>query len=194
MIVARGANVPRCMERSVRGKLAGWRSAFGHALVTGSCASILSAATLALCGLRENGRPAGPLNGPSQWVWGTRGALKRAPSLANTAIGYAIHHATSIGWALMQEKFLPASRRPVSLPQAVARSALTSAAACFVDYRIAPRRLQPGFDKQLSRTALLLVYAAFAGGLAVGSRRIPTTARRALRKKLSRTHGMLGRA
>lgn len=167
-------------------KLASWKSALRHALVTGSCASVFSAATLALCGLWETGSAAGPLNGPSQWLWGRHAALKKRPSVKNTATGYAIHHATSIMWALLQEKFLPASRRPASFPQAVARSAVTSAVACFVDYRIAPPRLQPGFERQLSRPALLLVYAAFAGGLAIGTLRIPAIATSVVRKKLGR--------
>ena len=54
------------------------------------------------CGWIENRRPAGPVNGPSQWV-----------------------------------------------------------------YLVAPRRLQPGFEKQLSRPSMLLVYASF--GLALGT-------------------------
>jgi hypothetical protein len=34
-----------------------------------------------------------------------------------------------------------------------------------VDYGLTPRRLQPGFDKQLSLPSMVVVYAAFAAGL-----------------------------
>mgnify|MGYP006154148737 CR=1 FL=1 len=39
--------------------------------------------------------------------------------------------------------------------------------ANFVDYKLTPRRLQPGFEAQLSKKSLFLVYAAFAVGLTV---------------------------
>jgi hypothetical protein len=45
-----------------------------------------------------------------------------------------------------------------------------------VDYKLTPRRLQPGFEAQLSKKSLVYVYAAFAIGLAIGAR---ITARRA---------------
>ena len=53
---------------------------------------------------------------------------------------------------------------------AAAAGAVTAAAvACFVDYRLTPRRLTPGFEHRLSSKALLAVYACFAVGLAIGS-------------------------
>ena len=38
-----------------------------------------------------------------------------------------------------------------------------------VDYQLVPKRLQPGFDKHVSRKSLFAVYAAFGLGLAIGS-------------------------
>jgi hypothetical protein len=46
--------------------------------------------------------------------------------------------------------------------------AATAAVACFVDYRVARGRFQPGFEKHLDRGSLTLVYASFALGLFVG--------------------------
>lgn len=51
----------------------------------------------------------------------------------------------------------------------VAAAAATSAVACFTDYRLTPRRLQPGFEQRLSTASLTAVYAAFAFGLAAGA-------------------------
>jgi hypothetical protein len=45
--------------------------------------------------------------------------------------------------------------------------------ACFVDYRMTPERLTPGFEHRLSSRALLGVYACFAVGLALGSMAVP---------------------
>ncbi len=66
---------------------------------------------------------------------------------------------------------------------AMAGGLTTSALACFVDYRLTPHRLQPGFEQRLSRPALAGVYLAFGVGIAVGawllsSRPRPTRGRR----------------
>jgi hypothetical protein len=54
-------------------------------------------------------RAAGPLNGPSQWLFGRRAAHRREADLAHTVTGYAIHHATSVGWAWVFEAVVYAS-------------------------------------------------------------------------------------
>jgi hypothetical protein len=56
---------------------------------------VLSAAVLAACGQIENRRPAGPINGPSQWVHGCAAASVRKPSLRHTLTGFVIHHVTA---------------------------------------------------------------------------------------------------
>ena len=70
----------------------------------------------------------------------------------------------SVFWALVFERFRPRPGTPALLP-----AAATSALACFVDYRVTPQRLTPGFERRLSRKSLALVYAAFAIGLAAGA-------------------------
>jgi len=51
----------------------------------------------------------------------------------------------------------------------LAASAAASAVACFVDYRMTPERLRPGFEQHLARSSLALVYTAFGLGLAAGA-------------------------
>jgi hypothetical protein len=146
-----------------------WREAVRRGALSGTLASVLSSLALALCGRREAGTALGPLNGPSQWIWGEPAAHVRRATWRHTAIGYAIHHLMSVGWATLHEKHFarPAVRRsPASY---LATGALTAAAAAFADYRVVPRRFGPGFEKQLGRASLLAVYAAFAVGLALGS-------------------------
>lgn len=151
-----------------------WSDAALRAVGSGAAASLLSAAALALCGHIENRAPAGPLNGPSQWLFGRRAAYRRDPTVRHTLTGLAIHHATATGWALLHERIWGAQKAGQSVGQRLGRAAATAAVANFVDYKLTPKRLQPGFEAQLSKKSLVLVYAAFAVGLAAvigGSRR-----------------------
>ena len=138
-----------------------WKEALARGAVSGSIASIASAAMLAARGKRELDDPAAPLNGPSQWLWGTRAACADGFSARHTVAGYLVHHAMSVFWAVVYEKFRPrALVSTVALP-----AAATALTACAVDFCLTPERLTPGFEKRLSRGSLALVYAAFAVGL-----------------------------
>jgi hypothetical protein len=148
-----------------------WKKALRRAVLSGAVASIASAATLALCGKIERGTAPGPINGPSQWVWGRHAAHRREAAARYTLIGYLIHHMAATGWAILHEKYLRPARAPGSAFREVRNGAATAAVACLVDYRLTPKRLEPGFDAQLSRKSLVLVYAAFAIGLAITSRK-----------------------
>lgn len=140
-------------------------------LIAGSVAAAASAAVLAACGYLENGRPAGPNNGPSQWLWGRRAAHQRRFSVRHTVTGYAIHHGSSLFWSVIHTRLFP---RPASPPRTVPRElmegAITAALACLVDYRLTPRRFQPGFEAQLGKCSLLLTYATFGATLALARR------------------------
>lgn len=135
-------------------------------LVSGTAAALASSVMLALCGWIENRKPFGPNNGPSQWLWGTPAARRTDFSPRYTLPGYFIHHAMSLMWSRMHHFVFAPRARSQPLQQRVAQGAATAAVACFVDYRLTPRRLQPGFEQQLSRKSLFLVYASF--GIAMG--------------------------
>jgi hypothetical protein len=102
-------------------------------------------------------------------------ASLRRPSLRHTVTGFLIHHTMATGWALLHERAFGARKSVQTFPARLGRAAVTAAVANFVDYRLTPQRLQPGFERQLSRTSLVTVYAAFAIGLAlvVRPRRAP---------------------
>ena len=57
--------------------MSSWNESARAAVGSGAAASLLSAAALALCGWLENRAAAGPLNGPSQWLFGRRAAYRR---------------------------------------------------------------------------------------------------------------------
>ena len=146
-----------------------WIDALVRALVSGTVASVLSTIALVARGKAELDDPIAPLNGPSQWVFGKHAAWQPGFRFPHTVVGYLIHHAMSVFWATLFEKW--GRRIPVPGRTAIALipAAVTSAAACAVDYRLTPERLTPGFEKRLSRKSLALVYVAFAIGLAAAS-------------------------
>jgi hypothetical protein len=143
------------------------RDLYKDALISGAVASVLSAAVLAACGQIENRRPAGPINGPSQWVHGRSAARVRKLSPRHTLTGFVIHHVMATGWALLHERVFGRRKADQTFPARLARAALTATAANVVDFQLTPTRLQPGFDVQLNRKSLLAVYVAFAIGLAL---------------------------
>jgi hypothetical protein len=144
-----------------------WKRAARQALISGTTASLLSTVVMALAGGMERRAPAGPLNGPSQWLFGRKAAHLRDFSLRHTVTGFLIHHAMATGWALLHERVF--GRRKAIQPPArrLRNAAITATVANIVDYGLTPKRLQPGFDAQLSKKSMLAIYAAFAVGLTV---------------------------
>jgi hypothetical protein len=150
-------------------ELARWRAAVREGLVSGTAASIASAAALALAGRREAGAAAAPTNATSQWIWGDRALSEDRPTLRHTATGYLIHHGASLFWAVLHARAWNGRAQRLRPGPALAGAAAASAVACFVDFKMTPHRLTPGFEHRLSRGALGVVYGCFALGLAAGS-------------------------
>ncbi len=144
-----------------------WKTAVRQALVSGFTASLLSTAVMVVAGKVERNAPAGPVNGPSQWVFGRSAAYRRSATLRYTLTGFVIHHLMATGWAVLHERMFGRHKQAQTPVQRLGYAAVTAAAANFVDYRLTPRRLQPGFDAQLSKKSLFAIYAAFAVGLTV---------------------------
>jgi hypothetical protein len=142
-----------------------FKHAARQALVSGTMASLLSTAVMALCGKVERNAPAGPVNGPSQWLFGRQAAFRRSASLRHTLTGFLIHHTMATGWALLHEYAFGRDKPAQPATRRLRNAAVTAVVANIVDYRLTPRRLQPGFEAQLSKKSLLAIYAAFALGL-----------------------------
>ena len=145
------------------------RDAARAALTSGSFGSVVSTIALAVCGKLEEDSAAGPNNGPSQWIWGEEEAYTRQATLRHTAVGYCVHHFTSVGWATAHEYVFGSSRKPRSFVRHCAEAAATAATAYVVDYHFTPSRLRPGFKKHLGPASIFAVYACFGLGLAMGS-------------------------
>lgn len=146
----------------------GWRCAIRDGALTGTVASLTSTFALAVCGRCENGSAHAPTNATSHWLWGERAMREDGASTRYTAVGYAIHHASSTFWAIVYERLFGRLGDRHELVPAATGAALVSGVACLVDYTITPPRLRPGFERHLSAGSLALVYAAFGTGLLLG--------------------------
>lgn len=135
-----------------------WR----RAAVSGACASLLSSAVVSWLSHHHTGSASSGTNATSQWLWGAPARRKRLPNLRHTAVGYLIHHASSVFWAGFFER--AALHRP---SRSAALAVTTAVVAYVVDYHVVPRRLSPGFDRRMHPHHLPLAYAAFAAGLCV---------------------------
>ncbi|HWI84114.1 hypothetical protein [Ramlibacter sp.] len=153
--------------------MSSWKQALREGAISGSVASVLSAAALALAGRRENGAPAAPVNAISHWLWDRQALRQDGPSVRHTLAGYLIHHAASVWWGTWHAKAWGGRARAKRPAPALAGATAAAAVAWFVDYRMTPQRLTPGFEHRLSTGALVAVYACFAVGLALGSMAVP---------------------
>ncbi|CAG9168463.1 hypothetical protein CURE108131_08670 [Cupriavidus respiraculi] len=138
-----------------------------RAIVSGTSASVVSTIALACAGHFDSRSAYAPTNAISHWIWGDRALHVDRPAPRYTAVGYVIHHATSVFWAAFYEAWVERSPRSRQ-PMAVLTAGLGMAAlACFVDLKCTPQRLTPGFERRLSGGPLALVYVAFGLGLAL---------------------------
>jgi hypothetical protein len=144
---------------------ASWSNALRRGLVSGTVAGIVSTISLAILGKAELGKPAAPVNGPSQWIWGKHAPHEDRFTLQYTVLGHVVHHASSVFWAVLYER-LRQGLCEKKKAAVMAPALLTAAAAYAVDFHVVPKRLSPGFERRLSKCSILLVYGSFALGLA----------------------------
>lgn len=147
-----------------------------QAIVAGGFASLLSAAMLLARGRCDTGTATAPLNAPSHWLFGQEALHANRPSWRHTLSGLLIHHGSSLFWGLLYSRLLHQLRSQQRSEKSMARPALAAmgitALAAWVDLQLVPQRLTPGFEHRLSNKSLVLVYGAFAAGLALGGWRV----------------------
>jgi len=143
-----------------------WARALRTSVVSGGVASLTSLAVLAARGRSEAGRALGPVNAPSHWLWGDAALHRDGASLRYTAVGFVVHHLSSMFWGAVHAAAFGVRRQ--TAPTLLRDAAVTTALAAWVDLRLVPRRLRPGFERRLSSPGLAGVYLLFALGLAAG--------------------------
>lgn len=141
-------------------------NSFSRGLISGSVAAIVSSIALIVRSKRDAKTPLSAQNAVSHWVWGEEAKHRHGLSASHTLLGYGIHHAASVFWGVIYERY--AYSRPLPPFEEVLRATAFAALANFVDYRLTPHRFKPGFEHHLTKKSLTLVYGAFALGLAAG--------------------------
>lgn len=135
--------------------------------LSGAIAAVLSSVVVAACSACEARAPLAGVNAASQWFWGRRAKRHVGPSWRYTAVGYLVHHFSSLLWAGIYEAWCV--RRPAPPRVSAARAAVVATAACVVDYTITPRRFRPGFERHIGPASIAVVYVAFGMGLFAGA-------------------------
>ena len=139
-----------------------------HLLWTGTAAVVLSMSTAAARSRIENRRADTAFNAQSHIVWGGHPPAQAGPNRRNTLVGATLHIGAGFFWAAVFETVFGRWSRRSGL-NAGAGGAATALAAYFIDYKLVPQRIRPGFEFHLSRHSLHCIYAALAAGLALGA-------------------------
>jgi hypothetical protein len=143
-----------------------WGKAGVSAAITGTVASVVSSAALAMLARLEGKSAVQPLNATSHWPYGEHAGKVRQADLRHSATGFATHHGASIFWATVFETLLQGKQRTPS--DILKCAALVSALAAAVDYGVVPKRLTPGWEEAISKPSIAAGFAAMALGLALG--------------------------
>src|SRR3954453_20073722 len=138
------------------------------ARVTGTVASVVSTAALALLARAEGKSAVQPTNATNHWLHGDSAASHREPDAAHTLVGYATHHASALFWAVPFEAWL-AAQPPRTAAGLLRDACAMSAIAAAIDYGVTPKRLTPGWELVLSKRSMAVIYGAMTLGLAAGA-------------------------
>lgn len=155
----------RLDQRLVRTNRKAWSEALRRGLIVGSAASVAS--TLAIAGRSavEARSAISATNAISHWLWGDRAKRQHRASARYTLPGYLIHHASSVLWGVVYERFFADRTRSATTNVQIANAAAVATIAAVTDYLLTPKRFTPGFEAHLSVRSMVLVYATFAAGL-----------------------------
>lgn len=146
-----------------------WNYTLREGIVSGTLAGLLSAAVLMAVGKRDAGSAVAPFNAESHWLWGDESLTEDRPTLRHTLTGFATHQASTVFWATLYALVRGRRRTVNGVPEALIGGIATSAAAAAIDYTLVPKRFTPGFENRLSTPSMVAVFAAIAGGVAIGS-------------------------
>lgn len=146
-----------------------WKRTLREGLVSGTLAGIFSAVVLAVTGKRDAGSAAAAVNAESHWLWGDESLREDRPTLRHTLTGIVTHQLSTVFWATLYALVRGKRTAVRSVPEALLGGIATSAAAAAIDYTLVPKRLTPGFEHRLSTGSMVGVFAAIAGGIALGA-------------------------
>jgi hypothetical protein len=138
-----------------------------NALLSGTIASAVNGAVLALLARAEGASAVQPINATSHWLHGDDAGKVTDIDARHTGTGLATHHAACVFWAALFETIRSAAP-DAGLSRIVRDAAAVSVVAAIVDYGIVPRRLTPGWEEPLPIRSVAGGFAGLALGLAIG--------------------------
>lgn len=133
---------------------------------SGALAGLLSTAVMVWRGRRDTGSAAAPVNAVSHWLWPVQALQRDGVTMKYTATGTLVHAAAGMLWAWLFDE-LRSRRRHPSAANALVDAAAVTALASWVDLKLVPERLSPGFERRLRPSSTAMVYVGFAAGLAL---------------------------
>jgi hypothetical protein len=139
-----------------------WNETARDAAVSGSIVCVATAATAAVCGVRDSGSAAAPINSTSHVVWGEAAAAIEEVDLAHTGLGLTVNYGASAFWAGLYERWFGDAAERRDLGAAAAGAVAVTALAYLTDYHVVPQRLTPGWEQRLRPSSLALIYGAMA--------------------------------
>ena len=92
--------------------MSGWIRTLRSALVSGTAASVTSTLALAVVSRAESKTASQPINASSHWLHGNEAGSFKGVDVAHTAVGYVTHHAATLFWAVLFERWI-GTRRPL---------------------------------------------------------------------------------
>lgn len=147
-----------------------WKKLLGRSTVTSIATTVATTALTAWLGKRETGSAAAPFNATSHIVHGEEAVRHDEPSAKYTLTGVLLNAGAMAAWSGIQELAFGRWARKGTPARALASGAATSVLAYVTDYYVVPKRLTPGFEKRLSKKAMLATYVGLALALAAGAR------------------------
>ena len=130
--------------------------------------ALSAAASVALVGQIENGDGLTPLNNVSHIAWGDDGFDQTELSVKYSGSALVLNQVSVTSWALLHEWIFGRARDEGQWQISMAGGVLVSVLAYVVDFKLAPNRYKPGFERLLSSRGLLAVYVLLALALGWG--------------------------
>jgi hypothetical protein len=140
---------------------------FTNAVISGTAASAVSAAALAVLAKAEGASSLQPINATSHWLHGESAGDVKDLDFKHSGTGLATHHGACLFWATLFET-LRATAPDAGPVRIVRDAAAVSVIAAVVDYGLMPKRLTPGWEGPLPARSVAGGFAGLALGLAVG--------------------------
>jgi hypothetical protein len=132
-------------------------------LKTGFALAAATNAAIMLASDKENGSPWAALNAVAHIIDGDGKEQPTVYSPRESWLGIGVNGTAMCAWGVIYEGALLVTKANSSVWTAL----VGTTAAYLIDYKVVPPQFTPGIEKRLSRSSVLIAYAALGLGLAL---------------------------